>query len=51
MLTRAVARGATNGEFVYIALKPLSERKVSAMQVIGRLGPKLHGLPIASIFF
>jgi multidrug efflux pump len=44
-------RGATNGGFVYIALKPLSERKVSAMQVIGRLGPKLHGLPIASIFF
>jgi multidrug efflux pump len=44
-------RGTTNGGFVYIALKPLSERKVSAMQVIGRLGPKLNGLPIASIFF
>jgi multidrug efflux pump len=44
-------RGATNGGFVYIALKPLSERKVTAMQVIGRLGPKLNGLPIASIFF
>jgi multidrug efflux pump len=32
-------RGATNGGFIYIALKPLSDRKVSAMQVIGRLGP------------
>jgi multidrug efflux pump len=43
--------GATNGGFIYIALKPLSDRKVSAMQVISRLGPKLNGLPIASVFF
>src|SRR5712664_1247646 len=44
-------RGATNGGFIYIALKQLSDRKVSAMQVIGRLGPKLSGLPISSVFF
>jgi multidrug efflux pump len=44
-------RGSTNAAFLYIALKPLNERKVSAMQVINRLRPKLNRLPIASVFF
>ncbi|MGA7218921.1 MAG: efflux RND transporter permease subunit [Candidatus Sulfotelmatobacter sp.] len=42
--------GATNGGFIYIALKPLNERKVSAAQIINRLRPKLNRLPIASAF-
>ena len=42
--------GATNGGFVYISLKPLSERKVSASDIINRLRPKLNKLPIASAF-
>ena len=44
-------RGSTNGGFIYIALKPLNERKVSAAEVIGRLRPKINRLPIASAFF
>jgi multidrug efflux pump len=42
--------GPSNGGFIYIALKPLNERKVNAMEVIDRLRPKLNGLPIASVF-
>jgi multidrug efflux pump len=42
--------GATNTGFIYIALKPLSERKVSAAQVIGRIRPKINRLPVASAF-
>ncbi|MGA8223935.1 MAG: efflux RND transporter permease subunit [Candidatus Acidiferrales bacterium] len=42
--------GATNAGFVYMALKPLSERKIGAPQVINRLRPKLNSLPIASTF-
>ena len=42
--------GATNGGFVYIALKPLAERKVSAMDVINRMRPKFARLPVASVF-
>ena len=43
--------GASNGGFIYIALKPLGkERKVSAMDVINRLRPKINRLPIASAF-
>ncbi len=42
--------GASNGGFIFVALKPLSERKVNAMQVIGRLRPKLNRLPVASAF-
>ncbi len=44
-------RGSTNGGFIYIALKPLNERKVSAADVINRLRPKINRLPIASAFF
>jgi multidrug efflux pump len=42
--------GQGNGGSVYIALKPLDERKVSADAIINRLRPKLNRLPIASIF-
>src|SRR5260370_17662539 len=42
--------GATNGGFIYVGLKPLEERKVSAAQVIDRLRPKLMSLPSPSVF-
>ncbi len=42
--------GATNTGFIYIALKPLSERKVNAAQVIGRLRPQLNRLPAAAAY-
>ncbi len=42
--------GATNGGNVYIALKPLAERKVSAAEIINRLRPQLNRLPVASAF-
>ncbi len=43
-------RGATNGGSLFVALKPLNERKANAMEVIGRIRPKLNKLPIASVF-
>ncbi len=42
--------GNGNGGFIYIALKPLDVRKVSAAQIINRLRPKLNKLPVASAF-
>ena len=42
--------GNTNGGFIFIALKPLEERKVSAMEVINRLRAKMNALPVASAF-
>ena len=42
--------GATNGGFIYIALKPLEDRKVTAPEIIGRLRPKMARLPVASAF-
>ncbi len=46
--------GASNGGFIYVALKPLGngpgQRKDSAMQVINELRPKMNRLPIASAF-
>ncbi len=42
--------GATNSGFIFMALKPLSERKTSAAEVIARLRPKLGRLPAASAF-
>jgi multidrug efflux pump len=42
--------GASNGGFIYIALKPLDERKVTAPEIINRLRPKLNSLPVASAF-
>ena len=43
-------QGATNTAFLYIALKPLEQRKVSAFDVINRLRPKLGRLTGASAF-
>jgi multidrug efflux pump len=42
--------GATNGGFIYIALKPLNERKIGAADIINRLRPKINRLPVASAF-
>src|SRR5579863_2155194 len=42
--------GATNTGSLFVALKPLAERKVSAAQIIDRLRPKLNRLPVASAF-
>ena len=42
--------GATNTGFLYVALKPLAERKVSATDIINRLRPQLNRLPVASAF-
>ncbi|MGC1619559.1 MAG: efflux RND transporter permease subunit [Candidatus Acidiferrum sp.] len=42
--------GATNGGSIFIALKPLAERKVSAAEIISRLRPQLSRLPVASAF-
>ena len=42
--------GSSNGGFMYVALKPLEVRKVSAIQVINRLRPKMSRLPVASAF-
>ena len=41
---------ATNSGFVYTALKPLEERKISSSQVINRLRPKLAAVPGAMTF-
>jgi multidrug efflux pump len=52
--------GASNGGFIYTALKPLGHgckeslscgvRQTSAMDVINRLRPKMNRLPVASAF-
>ena len=42
--------GQTNSGFVFMSLKPLSERKLSADQVINRLRRELSQVPGASLF-
>lgn len=42
--------GAANGGFVYIALKPLQERKISSLQVVNRLRPKFAVIRGANVF-
>ncbi len=42
--------GSTNGGFVFVALKPLAERKMSTDQVIARLRPKLADVAGAQLF-
>jgi multidrug efflux pump len=44
--------GATNTGSLFVALKPLAERKghASASQIINRVRPKLNRLPVASAF-
>ncbi len=46
----AGGNGASNHGFMYMSLKPLDERKVSAMQIINRLRPKMNRLPVAEAF-
>jgi multidrug efflux pump len=41
---------ATNTGNIYIALKPLADRKSTAAQIINRIRPQLNRLPIASAF-
>ena len=42
--------GATNTGSLYLALKPLAERNVTASEIIDRLRPQLNRLPVASAF-
>ena len=42
--------GASNSGFIYLGLKPLEVRKVSANQAIDRLRPKLIAVPGANTF-
>ena len=42
--------GQTNGGFMFVSLKPLAERKLSVMQVIARLRPKLSQIAGVSLF-
>ena len=42
--------GAANSGFIYLPLKPLHERKISASQLIARLRPKLAAVRGASVF-
>ncbi|HTP69499.1 MAG TPA: efflux RND transporter permease subunit [Dongiaceae bacterium] len=42
--------GSGNGGFMYVALKPLADRKISAAEIINRLRPKLNRLPVAQVF-
>jgi multidrug efflux pump len=42
--------GATNTGNMFIALKPLNERKIGAPDIINRLRPQLNRLPVASAF-
>jgi multidrug efflux pump len=42
--------GQTNGGFVFVVLKPLSERGVSMQQVMGRLRPKFNEVAGARLF-
>jgi multidrug efflux pump len=43
-------QGNTNGGFIFMALKPLDQRKISAAQILNRLRPKMSALPVASAF-
>jgi multidrug efflux pump len=43
-------QGNTNGGFVFMALKPLEQRKVSATAVLARLRAKLGAMPVAATF-
>jgi len=43
-------RGTSNSGFIYISLKPLSKRKVSASTIVDRLRPKLQQVTTAQTF-
>jgi multidrug efflux pump len=42
--------GAVNTGSIFLALKPLNERKISASQVVDRLRPQLVSIPGATVF-
>ena len=42
--------GQGNGGFIFIALKPLNERKIAAPEIINRLRPKMNKLVAAAAF-
>ncbi len=42
--------GAANGGFIYVALKPVEQRKISADAIIARLRPQLTPVREASLF-
>jgi multidrug efflux pump len=42
--------GAANQGFIYLTLKPLSERKITSAKVIDRLRPKFAVVPGATVF-
>jgi len=44
------AQGAGNTGTVFVALKPYAQRKATADQIIGRLRPKLAGVPGMNLF-
>jgi multidrug efflux pump len=43
-------QGSTNSGFMFIGLKPLNQRKVSALEVVNRLRPKMTSVPGATVF-
>ncbi len=43
-------QGATNGGFMFMSLKPLDQRNVTAAQFLNRVRPKMNRLPVASAF-
>jgi multidrug efflux pump len=43
-------QGNMNGGFIFMSLKPLQERKAGAMEILGRMRPKMNNLPVASAF-
>jgi multidrug efflux pump len=42
--------GATNGGFIFLGLKPLDQRKITATQIIDRLRPRLAAVSGANTF-
>jgi multidrug efflux pump len=42
--------GATNGGFIFLGLKPLDQRKITASQIIDRLRPKLAAVSGANAY-
>jgi len=49
-ITFTGGNGAANSGFIYIALKPLNQRKISSLQVVNRLRPKFGVVPGATVF-
>jgi multidrug efflux pump len=50
MIAFTGGQGATNTGFIFVSLKPLNQRKISAANVINRLRPQLNRLPVSSTF-